>query len=152
MLRILYIGFMKRYAMILLAALMVVSVYAQDTKKQKQPTKFNGLNSVTINDITVEYNMYKGRLNGPYKEIKNKEVVAEGFYVNNKAHSTWTSYYANGQKWAQISYVEGAKHGTWRVWNSDGTLQYEYGYQNGKPTGTWKEYNPNGDIVAMIQK
>ena len=142
---------MRIYVTILLAALMVGTTYAQNAK-HKQPTRANGSHTILIGDTEVTYNLHNGKLNGPFKKSDNNSTSTSGFFINDKEHSTWTSYHPNGAKWAEVGFMNGNKHGMWRVWNSDGSLQYEYEYRNGIPVGTWKAFDTTGEIVAYVQK
>lgn len=143
---------MKRYVLIVLAALMVVSTYAQNATETAQLNKKNGTHIIKVGETEITYNLHNGKLNGEYKQVEANEVETSGFIVNDKEHSQWTSYYPDGKKWADVGFRNGKKHGVWRVWNKDGSLQFEYEYDNGTPVGTWKEYDSNGEVIAFAQK
>jgi len=113
----------------------------------------------------VEYlNVYKGTTGNCYsKQYDEKSnMMAEGWYVQQKKDSTWTLYgleqqllcredykngvlhgsliiyYKNGRLAERTEYVEGVKHGAW-------VQKYEDGKQKAK--GNYKEGSLHGEVV-----
>ena len=52
----------------------------------------------------------------------NGQKSSEGFYTNGEREKTWSFWYENGQKKAEIDYFEG-KERIFNEWNEDGTLR-----------------------------
>jgi TonB family protein len=65
---------------------------------------------------------------GSYKRTKNKLVIEEGYYKNNKKDSTWITYGSYGDILVKGNYANGEKVGTWRYFTNEGQLEQAYDF------------------------
>ncbi len=61
-----------------------------------------------------------------------------------QAHGDSISWYANGQKQAELHYDQGSMDGQQRWWYADGQLATQGTFAQGKPHGQWIWYHRNG--------
>jgi antitoxin component YwqK of YwqJK toxin-antitoxin module len=111
-------------------------------------------------------------LHGPYKKMKNRQVVEEGFYYVGTRHLRWETYRQNTREEniliskmyyekgfprdaiinyydaartkikEVIPYAEGKLNGDYVMFRPDGLLAWEGQYEEGRKVGVWIEYWP----------
>ena len=111
-------------------------------------------------------------LHGPYKKMKNRQVVEEGFYYVGTRHLRWETYRQNTHEEnilinkvhyekgfprdaiinyydaaktrikEVIPYAEGKLNGDYVLFRPDGLLAWEGQYEEGRKVGVWIEYWP----------
>ena len=72
------------------------------------------------------------------------QIKMEGSYINGNRDSTWTSWYANGNKKEELNYTLGKLNGSQIHWYENGNKKDEGNYVNGKQEGSWVWYYETG--------
>lgn len=91
---------MKKIAILLMFALSLTGVYAQQKKEQKLNKETN------LIEVTYYHN--------------NDQISQEGtFNLEGKLHGNWISYDEQGVKITEGSYNKGIKTGKWYFWSGD---------------------------------
>jgi antitoxin component YwqK of YwqJK toxin-antitoxin module len=60
------------------------------------------------------------------------KVIETGYYLNNKMHGTWTSYYPSGKTQAIVKFKNGLRHGKWSFFDESGRVLMVVTYDNNK--------------------
>jgi antitoxin component YwqK of YwqJK toxin-antitoxin module len=111
-------------------------------------------------------------LHGPYKKMKGRQVIEEGFFYVGTRHLRWETYRRNNNDEniliskvhyekgfprdaiinyydagktkikEVIPYAEGKLHGDYVMFRPDGLLAWEGQYEAGRKVGVWIEYWP----------
>jgi antitoxin component YwqK of YwqJK toxin-antitoxin module len=111
-------------------------------------------------------------LHGPYKKMKGRQIIEEGFYYVGTRHLRWETYRQNANEEniliskvhyekgyprdaiinyydaaktkvkEVIPYAEGKLNGDYVMFRPDGLLAWEGQYEEGRKVGVWIEYWP----------
>ena len=89
-----------------------------------------------------------GDLTGYAYEGKDGKVAAKVRVKNGTA--SFTAYYSNGQKSAEISILENSFNGPQKIYYSNGKLAEERNCVNSDLEGAFRRYNPDGKICYEV--
>lgn len=67
---------------------------------------------------------------GSYKKYKNKKLIEEGFYKENKKDSTWNIYSQKGYLVASGNYISDSVTGVWNFFSLSNVLVQKYDYEH----------------------
>lgn len=119
---------MKKIMMLLVAVLMITTVYAQEKTKKNVYIKKGDL---------IEATLYHD----------NGVVSQTGFYTaEGKLTGEWVSYNVQGEKTASAEYENGEKTGKWFFWNDDTLIEVDYKDSRIAAVNTWK--NEGSRVVS----
>ena len=90
----------------------------------------------------------EGDLTGYAYEGKDGKVAAKVPVKNGTA--SFTAYYSNGQKSAEISILENSFNGPQKIYYSNGKLAEERNCVNSDLEGAFKRYNPDGKVCYEV--
>lgn len=74
------------------------------------------------------------------------QMVCEGNYIDSKPSGTWTHYYQNGNKAAEVEWMNGRRQGITKRYRENGSLSSVCGYVNNLREGSMTMYYPDGKI------
>jgi len=77
--------------------------------------------------------------------------LSELTYVNGVRDGLKTSYYPNGQVYAQGRYVAGREDGPWTVWSAEGRKLQEFDMDHGAYHGMFREWHLNGQLKYEVE-
>lgn len=75
------------------------------------------------------------------------KVLNEGWEINGKKNSWWTSYYLSGKTSKKGAYYNDLKDGLWTCYYENGNIECLGNYLENKMVGYWKFYNKNGQLI-----
>ncbi len=114
---------MKKIVLLVIAALSMNMVMAQDCKKTCLKK-----DSYVQNGDLIEATLYHD----------NGVVAQTGYYtLDNKLHGEWISYDASGNKTAVASYDNGEKTGTWKFYQGETIKEVSYEDSRIAEVKTW---------------
>lgn len=124
---------MKKYGLIVIALLLVITACKEENKEKKQEAE----NLVSIkNGVFTQY--YPGK-----KHIKFQGAQDEKGNRNGK----WSFYNENGLELSTTMYDRGKKHGHSIVKHPNGAVFYIGEYFQDKKVGVWTIYDQSGKIM-----
>ena len=89
-----------------------------------------GINLYSQNKTYTDYDG-DGIIEYKLQDQSNK-IIEIGYYLNNKMHGTWTSFYPSGKKLAVVKFKNGIKHCKWFFFQEDGKVLMVVTYENDK--------------------
>ncbi|MEO6882456.1 MAG: toxin-antitoxin system YwqK family antitoxin [Bacteroidia bacterium] len=76
-------------------------------------------------------------------------LMAKGFYTQEKKDSTWCYYDPYGPVVSTENYLNGLKNGVCKIFYPNGQVNEERTWLNGKQNGIWRQYFENGAIKSL---
>jgi antitoxin component YwqK of YwqJK toxin-antitoxin module len=77
---------------------------------------------------------------------QNKELMAEGNYLNKKRTGNWITYGANKVKVTEGNYLSGKKYELWKTFYPNGKVSEEVNFEADLEEGDFKSYFETGEL------
>lgn len=79
--------------------------------------------------------------------FNSKQIVEDGFYINDKKNKTWKTYHHTNKLKSEITYIDNVAKGAARFFNTDGKIMLEGDIENKNFNGEYYIYDSNGNKI-----
>ncbi|MDX2174509.1 MAG: SpoIIE family protein phosphatase [Bacteroidota bacterium] len=143
---------MKKYLLILAFFLLSIFIPAQVSKTSYKSFDIHigdTINRIDKNGLKQGRWIYYGKDKRGWTSrlFNSKQIVEDGFYINDKKTKTWKTYHHTNKLKSEITYIDGVAKGTARFFNTDGKIMLEGDIQNKNFTGEYYIYDENGNKI-----
>ncbi len=107
------------------------------------------INRVDKNDLKQGRWIYfgKDKKGWTHRLFNSKQIVEEGFYINNKKNKTWKTYHHTNKLKSEITYLNDSPKGIARFFNTDGKIMLEGDIENKNFVGEYYIFDSNGNKI-----
>ena len=82
-----------------------------------------------------------------HRLFNSKQIVEEGFYINNKKNKTWKTYHHTNKLKSEMTYLNDLPKGIARFFNTDGKIMLEGDIENKNFVGEYYIFDNNGNKI-----
>ena len=82
-----------------------------------------------------------------HRLFNSKQIVEEGFYINDKKNKNWKTYHHTNKLKSEITYINDTPKGTARFYNTDGKIMLEGDIENKNFVGEYYIFDSNGNKI-----
>ncbi len=79
--------------------------------------------------------------------FNSKQIVEDGFYLNDKKNKTWKTYHHTNKLKSEITYIDDVAKGTAKFFNTDGRIMLEGDIENKAFVGEYYIFDANGNKI-----
>ncbi len=97
-------------------------------------------------NIMYQGHTLKGKKNGWWEVLNNKNMICNGHYISNKKSGFWRYYQLNGESHKIVYYKNDTLNGLAQEFNVENILLAEGNYVRGLKSDYWKYFYNNGKI------
>ena len=107
------------------------------------------INRVDNNGLKQGRWIYYGRdkKGWTHRLFNSKQIVEEGFYINDKKNKTWKTYHHTNKLKSEITYINNIAKGSAKFFNTDGKIMLEGDIENKAFTGEYYIFDTNGNKI-----